>query len=59
MKYKVELIIDVSDRQLQDGHIYDWNWNDVIGLGEDAEVLSSLATEIKEDEKNRRFFSEA
>ena len=50
MKYKVELIVDVSERQLQDGHIYDWNWNDVIGLDEDAEVLSSLATEIKEDE---------
>ena len=49
MKFKVELIIDVSDRQLQDGHIYDWNWNDVIGLDEDGIVLDSRCEEVKED----------
>jgi hypothetical protein len=50
MKFKVELIIDVSDRQLEDGHINDWPWNDVIGLGSDAVVLHSEVKEIKEDE---------
>ena len=49
MKYKVELIVDVSERQLQDGHIYDWNWNDVIGLDEDVIVLDSQVKEIKDE----------
>ena len=52
MKFKVELIIDVSDRQLQDGHIYDWNWNDVIGLDEDGIVLDSRCEEVEEDDRD-------
>ena len=50
MKYKVELIIDVSERQLEDGHIYHWDWTEVIGLGSDAVVLDSRCEETKDTE---------
>jgi len=49
-RFKVELLVDVSDRQLEDGHILHWPWTDVIGLGSDAVVLDSRCEETKDTE---------
>jgi len=56
MKYKVELIIDVSERQLEDGHIYHWDWTEVIGLGSDAVVLDSRCEETEDVELETEYF---
>lgn len=49
-RFKVELLVDVSDRQLEDGHILHWSWTDVIGLSPDAIVIDSTVVETEEDE---------